>query len=441
MAMVRFLLFAFAFAVPFAHHVGAAPPNILVIVADNQGWKDIGYNGSEIKTPTLDKLATEGVRLDHFYVYSMCSPTRAAFVSGRAPSRYNINGAIGNRSRQSLPVDTVTIADTLKAVGYDTAIAGKWHLGLRPDVGPLQYGFDSSYGFLHGQIDKRTHRYKNGDPSWHRNDQFSDEEGHSLDLITNEAIRVVQEQRDAPFFLYVPFGAPHPPLQEDSTWTAMYEGKIASESRRLYAAATTHMDDAVGRIVDAVEESGQRDNTLIVFFSDNGAIENWPEQTKNYDGRFGPYPVLGDNGYLRGWIGDLYDGCLRTPAFLNWPAKLKPRVLDNVTSVLDLYPTLTAVAGGTVATDLKLEGRNIWPLISNGVEPPEIVLYWKNYNGKKLALRRGRWKLHTGADGSIELFDMVADPGERSNLAAENPDVVAELRKSVEAEAALDQNE
>lgn len=319
-------------------------PNILVIVADNLGWKDIGYNKSKIRTPHLDQLARSGVQLDRFYVYSMCSPTRAAFISGRAPSRYNILGAIGQRSRQALPTSTVTIADTLKAAGYETHISGKWHLGLRPEVGPLQYGFDASYGFLHGQIDKLTHRYKNGDRSWHRDDKFIDEEGHSLDLITDEAIRIITKKRDQLFFLYVPYGAPHPPLQEDPKWIKPYDGVFESDSRRQYAAATTHMDSVIGRMISALDKTNQRKNTLVVFFSDNGAIKNWPVQPKNYEGRFGPYPELGDNGHLRGWISDLYDGCLRTPALFNWPDVLKPRLVSETTSALDLYPTLAALA-------------------------------------------------------------------------------------------------
>ena len=269
------------------------PPNVLLIVSDNQGWKDIGYNGSEIRTPVLDRLAENGVRLDQFYVYPMCSPTRAALMSGRAPSRYGILGAIGQRSRQALPTETVTLADSLKACGYRTAITGKWHVGLRPETGPLQYGFDQSYGFFHGQIDKLTHRYKNGDRSWHRNDRFVDEAGHSLNLITDEAVRFLEADHDEPFFLYVPYGAPHPPLQESEEWVRPYETTIDSPSRRLYAAAVTHMDTAIGRLIETLERTGRRDDTLVVFFSDNGAIQNWPEQPQNYEGTLRSLPCPG----------------------------------------------------------------------------------------------------------------------------------------------------
>jgi len=414
-------------------------PNILMIVSDNQGWKDIGYNGSEIRTPHLDKLAATGVRLDHFYVYTMCSPTRAALISGRAPSRYGILGAIGYRSRQALPPETVTIADTMSACGYETAISGKWHVGLRPEVGPLQYGFDSSYGFFHGQIDKLTHRYKNGDRTWHRDDEYVDEEGHSLDLITAEAIGFLERERERPFFLYVAYGAPHPPLQESAEWVEPYASEIAIPSRRLYAAAVTHMDAAIGKLIATLDATGQRENTIVIFFSDNGAIQRWPEQPKNYEGRFGPYPVLGDNGPLRGWIGELYDGCVRTPALVNWPRVLKPSVVDSVTSVLDWYPTMTALGEGVVDDAWRLEGRDIWPLLSGAADVAETVLYWKSYNGRRAAIRSGDWKLVVDRRNKTnELFDMNNDPCEKQNFAAEHPDRVRELTDLLEQQAKLD---
>ena len=154
-------------------------PNIIIVIADDVGWNDVGYHNPKINTPVLDKLAKENVELDRFYVYPVCSPTRASLLGGRPPSRWGILSPIGGRSTQALPHESPTIAQLLKSAGYKTAIAGKWHLGLRPEVGPKQYGFDSTYGYLHGQIDPYTHDYKNGDRSWHRNDEFITEEGHS----------------------------------------------------------------------------------------------------------------------------------------------------------------------------------------------------------------------------------------------------------------------
>ena len=416
-----------------------AQPNILVIVSDNQGWQDIGYNNSKITTPTLDHLMKTGVRLNHFYVYSMCSPTRVGFISGRAPSRYGIHGAIGQRSRQALPPETVTIADNLKSQGYETAIRGKWHLGLRPEVGPLQYGFDSSYGYLHGQIDKLTHLYKNGDRSWHRNDKFIEEEGHSLDLITADAVKFIKTKREKPFFLYVPYGAPHPPLQDAAKWVKPYEKVFASRSRQLYAASVSHMDHGISQLIRALEETDQRKNTLVVFFSDNGAVDEIKRQEKNYQGRFGPYPELGNNGPLRGWIGDVYDGCLRTPALVNWPGVLKPQVVDQVTSVLDWHPTLTTLAQGHIDPTLKLEGRNIWSAIAQGQQVKPTTLYWRNSNGKRQAVRQDDWKLvFDSRTKMIELFDMKKDPQEENNLAAKHPQRVKELQTTLAQQMALD---
>lgn len=422
--------------------VEAAPPgdrpNILLIVSDNQGWHDIGYHGSDIRTPHLDRLAARGVRLEQYYVYPLCSPTRAALMSGRAPSRFGILGAIGRRSRQALPPGTRTVADVLRAQGYVTALTGKWHLGLRPEVGPRQYGFDFSYGFLHGQIDKYTHRYKNGDRTWHRNDRFIDEDGHATDLIAAEAERQIRAARDRPFLLYVAFAAPHTPLQEDDRWVEPYRGTDQHPSRRLYAASITHMDAAVGRLIAALEDTGQRDNTLVLFFSDNGAVQRL-DRSSDYEGRFGPYPVLGDNGPLRGWIGQLYDGSVRTPAFVHWPGVLSPAVLHEVTSVLDWYPTLARLAGAPDSIVSACEGRDIWPLLTGQglVEPP--VLYWKSFNGRRMAVRRGRWKLILDVPHqTMELYRTDRDPGEERNLADELPEQAAELLDLLNAQAALD---
>ncbi len=177
-----------------------SPPNFLFVIADDLGYGDVGYHDSDIKTPYLDKLAQAGVRLERHYVYPTCSPTRAGLLTGRNPSRFGVHGPIADRSEQTLPKDTVTLARALKSRGYVTALFGKWHLGLKPEVGPRQYGFDQTYGYLHGQIDQYTHRYKNGDRSWHRNDAFVDEKGHATDLIADETVKFLNTERKAPFF-------------------------------------------------------------------------------------------------------------------------------------------------------------------------------------------------------------------------------------------------
>jgi len=416
-------------------------PNILIMVSDDTGWRDVGYHGSEIKTPNIDRLAHEDIELDQFYVSPVCSPTRAGLLTGRPPSRYNILGAIGGRSKQALPKSTITLAELLRMNGYTTCITGKWHLGLRPEVGPRQYGFDHTYGYLHGQLDQFTHIYKNGDRTWHRNDEFIDEEGHATDLIANEAIRFVKEMRDKtkPFFLYVPFSVPHYPLQEEDKWTDLYRDLIENKSRRLFAASMTHMDDAIGRILSAIDEEQLRKDTIVIFMSDNGGQQRWTP-TSEYDGRHGPYDRLGDNLPLRGWKGQLYEGGIRVPAVLSWRGRLKSRKVTEVMSVCDIFPTAAYLAGATISDDMKIEGTNVWPALTGDSISGERVLYWRT--GRQLALRKGDWKLvHNGKsldEGSDELFNLSEDPYETNDMANENRAKLSELRKELAVQVSMD---
>jgi len=437
--MLRSILIAMAAAIVLAvprRTEAAERPNIVVIVADDLGWRDVGYHGSEIATPNFDRLAAEGVRLEAHYVFPVCSPTRAGLLSGRNPSRYGILGPIGGRSELALPTETHTLADLLKSRGYETAISGKWHLGLRPEVGPRQYGFDSTYGYLHGQLDQYSHRYKNGDRTWHRQDVFIDEVGHATDLIAAEAVRFVEARHEGPFFLYVAFSVPHTPLQEDDTWTAPYREAEIAASRKVFAASVTHMDAGVGRIAEALERTGKRSDTLVIFTSDNGGQQNYRSDT-DYGGIFGPYDVLGDNRPLRGWKGSMYEGGVRVPAFALWPGRLEPRMVDAVVSVLDWYPTLAALTGEPADESLRLEGQNIWPQLE-GVAGGPRRLYWKT--GSAYALRDGPWKLMTSRRGepSPQLFRLDQDPNEEDDLAAAHPERVARLFELLDEQKRLD---
>ncbi len=344
-----------------AAEAGGRLPDIIVLIADDLGWSDVGYHGSEIRTPNLDRLATQGARLERHYVYPTCSPTRAGLLTGCNPARFAIGAPIADRSEDALPRDTVTLARVLKSRGYHTALTGKWHLGLRPQVGPRQYGFDQTYGYLHGQIDQYSHRYKNGDRTWHRNDSFIDEKGHATDLIAAEAVRTIKSSGEQPLFLWTGFSVPHHPVQEDARWLDPYRETIRDPSRRLYAASVTHMDAAIGEIVKALEESGRLDNTLIFFTSDNGGQQDYASSTE-YEGKYGPYPTLGDNRPLRGWKGDLYDGGVRVPACVYWRGTLRPARITEPVSLLDWFPTFASLAGAEVAGAWRIEGRNVWPL-------------------------------------------------------------------------------
>jgi arylsulfatase A-like enzyme len=409
--------------------LSAAPPNVLILIADDLGWRDVGYHGSDVRTPNLDRLAREGVRLERHYVCPTCSPTRAGLLTSRNPSRFGILGPIDMRSEVRLPPDVPNLARLLKSRGYATAIAGKWHLGLRPETGPRRYGFDRSYGYFHGQLDQYTHRYKNGDRTWHRDDEFVDEEGHATDLIADEAVRFLGADRREPFFLYVAFSVPHHPVQEEAKWVEPYKDAIADPSRRLFAASVTHMDAAVGRVVEALRKSGRFNDTLILFTSDNGGQRDYRSATE-YGGKHGPYPRLGDNRPLRGWKGELYEGGVRVPAFVVWRDRLRPAVVDRTTSYLDVFPTLAGLAGADVPPSWALEGRDIRPLLTGeGPAPPSPALYWNT--GNLEGVLQGDWKLIVPRRGAVELYNLADDPAEAKNLAGEKPELVKAMQQSL----------
>jgi len=416
------------------------PPNILIMVADDAGWRDVGYHGSEIRTPNIDKLAKIGVELDQFYVYPTCSPTRASLLTGRYASRFGISGPIAMRSKQILPTNIITLPQLLKQNGYLTAITGKWHLGLQPENGPRQYGFEYTYGYLHGQIDQYTHKYKNGDQSWHRNDKFIDEEGHATDLITNEAMKYIKDLRDKskPFFLYVPFSVPHYPLQEEKKWINQFEF-IENESRKAFAASVAHMDSSVGKIIKTLENESLRENTLVIFLSDNGAQENWIP-TFEYEKKHGPYDRLGDNGNLRDWKVSLYEGGIRVPAVVNWPSKLDARKEIQLLHINDIFPTIASLVGAKITTDMKLDGDNVWQTLVSGELISERSLYLRTAD--QMILRKGNWKLvHTGdslENGSDELFNIADDPYEKNSLLNDYPLVVEDLRKEIKRQVEID---
>jgi arylsulfatase A-like enzyme len=377
------------------------------------------------------------VRLERHYVYPVCSPTRAGLLTGRNPSRFGIHDAIDPRSTESLPPDTLTLARLLKRRGYVTALCGKWHLTLQPEVGPRRFGFDHTYGYLHGQIDPYTHRYKTGDRTWHRNDVFVDEKGHATDLIAGEAVRFLAEKRKDPFFLYVAFSVPHHPLAEEEQWLAPYQDAIKDPSRRLFAASITHLDAAVGRIVAALEKNGQIRDTVILFTSDNGGQRDFHSRTQ-YSGKY-DHPVLGNNRPWRGWKAELYEGGIRVPAFVHWRGRLKPAEVGQTVSYLDWFPTFARLAGVRLEADWKLEGRDVWPLLANeGEKPAGPTLYWNS--GNAAAVLDGDWKLIVPKRraSAVELYNLADDPEEKKNLAGMNAGKVEELRRILDRQKSRD---
>jgi len=413
-------------------------PNILFVIVDDLGWADTGFHGSEIETPNLDRLARGGVEFTQHYAMPTCSPTRTAIMSGRFPSRYGVTAPTNERV---FDPGTRTLPVALREAGYDTCISGKWHLGSRLEWGPQHYGFKRSYGCLAGGINQYLHSYKHGPftETWHRDGKFIQEEGHSTDLIAREAVRYIEMKRNSPFFIYTAFTAPHIPLQEPEQWLARYEGRIADRSRRQYAAAVTHMDDAVGRLIAALERTGQRDRTLVVFTSDNGAQENW-RNTAEYPGDgLMPNATLGSNRPWRGWKGEVYEGGIRVPAFVNWPTMMQPGKYGGALHVVDWMPALCHVAGCTTAKQTDWDGRDFWPPRAGAAPVSDRVLYWRT--PKQRAVRQGAWKLIATRGKKAETFELYnidKDPYETKDLSATEPAVMTRLRDSMNAQSRLD---
>ena len=435
---VGFLMLSVSLVAAVGLATESSRPNVVVFLADDLGSADVPWRGSKYVMPALDALAKESVILDVCYTHPMCSPTRAAFLSGRAASRFGCTGA---QNERVFPFGTVTMASALQSVGYDTALIGKWHLGSRPDWGPNHFGFQHSYGSLAGGVGPWDHHYKSGPytKTWHRNEELLQEEGHVTDLIATEAIRWL-EGRDGkrPFFLYVPFTAVHIPIDEPQKYHDL-NPHFSEPSARLRAACATHMDEAIGSILNALDRGGQHDNTLVLFFSDNGAHSLTRNDGQQYPGTYPATQVAGDNAPLRGFKSSLYEGGIRTAALVRYPGKLRGGT--RVTAPIHTYdwlPTLCRLAGYPSNVDLKWDGRDVWPILSGqqpSLEPRS--LYWLGVNRRERAIRRGDWKLLIAAD-RVELYDLKNDPSEAKNLAELEPERVAEWRKFMEQAAAND---
>ncbi len=424
-------------------------PNIVFIIADDLGWADVGFHGGNVPTPNLRRLASEGIELRQHYVAPVCSPTRAGFLTGRYWSRFGITTPTNTLG---LPFDTVTVARALGEAGYKTCITGKWHLGSKAEWGPNHFGFDHSYGSLAGGVTPWSHFYKKGPYSttWHRNEELIVEEGHVTDLIANEAVEWIEKQSgDEPFFLYVPFTAVHLPIREPQTFLDRVPKAITGDVPRHYAASILHLDDALGRIVAAIEKAGKTNNTLIVFTSDNGGSTAENNDTKypniNDDCPDGALP--GNNLPLRGKKGDLYEGGTRVPTIAVWPGKIAAGTSSETpVHIVDWMPTFCALAGYNAdSAKLKWDGTNIWPVLSGEGPLPERSLYSAGIHFRSQALRDGDWKLilfktEDGDETRVELYNITQDPNEEQNLTESQPDKLAELRKKLEIAAANDRD-
>src|SRR5262245_51449513 len=326
-------------------------PNILIFVADDLGWADVPWHGSPYNMPNLLRLAENSLKLECHYVHPMCSPTRSALMTGRYASRFGVTGA---QNPRCLPWNTVTLATALRSGGYETAITGKWHLGSKPDEGPQKFGFDHGYGSLAGGCGPLDHRYKEGEftRTWHRNGKLIDEEGHITALIAREAVQWLEGPGEQPFFLYVPFTAIHVPMLESEKWRQV-NAHLTDPAQRLRAACALHMDDAIGQVLAVLERKKLRENTLVLFFGDNGAHPPDDNQGGAYPGEYEHLMVGNDNKPLRGHKSGIYEGGIRTPGLASWRGKLTPGETQSPMHAVDWMPTLCALAGAKPDGDVK----------------------------------------------------------------------------------------
>jgi arylsulfatase A-like enzyme len=403
----------------------APRPNVIVILADDLGYADLGYTGCrDFETPHIDRLAASGVRFVNGYVtHPYCSPSRAGLLTGRYQQRF------GHESNPSFmpdddtvgtPTDERFLSAALKGAGYRTAAIGKWHLGDAPRFLPEQRGFDEFYGFsgggfnYYGTPNPREPRHRvvrNGQPV------PLDKISYLTDDFSDEAVSFIGRNEKNPFFLYLAYNAVHAPNQAPQKYLDRTQ-HIEYGARSVYAAQTIAMDGGIGRILKTLEDKRLRENTLVFFLSDNGGRAD-----------------LADNRPLRGHKGILYEGGVRVPFLLSWPGRLKGGSdYRQAVCALDIFPTAVAAAGGSLAGGKPLDGVDLTPFLTGAQkQAPHETLYWREIGGQGYALRQGRHKLvKRAAADRIELFDLETDPNERRDLAAQKPDVVAELKRLYE---------
>ncbi|WP_153555389.1 sulfatase-like hydrolase/transferase [Roseimaritima sediminicola] len=439
----------------------AERPNILLIVSDDQGYNDLGLLGNGIITPALDRLANEGTRLTEFYVaWPACTPSRASLLTGRYPQRNGIYDMIRNEAPDyghryspaeydvsfervgGMDLREVLLPEVLASAGYVSGIYGKWDLGTLKRFLPTSRGFDDFYGFVNTGIDYYTHeRY--GVPSMYRNLQPTTEDRgtYCTMLFEREALRFIdQHAGEQPFLLYVPFNAPHnsssldpsirstvqappefkdryPAVAKETTTTTRYRygtpaTVVTKEARqRDYRAAVTCMDESIGKLLDRLQQKGILDNTIVIFFSDNGGSGG------------------ADNSPLRGRKAQTWEGGIRVPCLVRWPAGGIPagRVCDEFLSSLELLPSLAAVSGASVPDDLVLDGYDWWSTLRGETASPRTEMFWKRRDLK--AARVGDWKWVDMGEGRGGLFNLATDPGERENLSDEHPQRLRDLQQ------------
>lgn len=434
---------------------GPKHPNVLIFVADDLGWADVGFHGGPIDTPSLDRLAAEGMQLDRFYTTPICSPTRAALMTGRDPMRLGVAySTILSWDNAGVHPEEHFMPESFLDAGYQTAMVGKWHLGhAQQTYHPNERGFEHFYGHLHTEVGYFPPFSVQGGKDFQRNGESIDDQGYETFLLADEASRWIRE-RDAekPFFLYVPFIAPHTPFDAPDDLKQKYadmdtdllparsahtdqtrqiaKWTMQPSARPLYAAVVDGMDQAIGRVLDTLDEQGIAEDTIVLFFSDNGGAA---------------YSVGGaDNVPLRGGKGETFEGGIRVVSLLRWPERIPAgSEFDSIMTVMDVFPTLADAAGVPTGNEKKLDGRDLWPAIEAGAEVArDDWIFFASETPIRgqfnLTTFNDEWKLvqeiHQGllsATVTNYLFRIDEDPNEENNLAAAHPDQVEEMSQAI----------
>lgn len=419
-------------------------PNVIVFLTDDQGYGDLSCMGAtDFRTPNLDQMAEDGVRFTNWYSNSpVCSPSRAALLTGRYPGNAGVRSILrGHRTANGLPQSTPTLSTMLKESGYQTALTGKWHLGLAEGSRPNKHGFDRTFGFYAGCIDFYSHIFYWGantpGPSlnpthdlWENDEEIWMNGQYFTEMIADKAVEYLREmcKSDKPFFLYVPFNAPHYPMHAPQEYMDRFP-KLPWD-RQVMAAMISAVDDAIGKIMNELERLGVADNTLSVFTSDNGPSR----ESRNWlDGRQDPY-YGGTSGQLKGHKFSLFEGGIRVPAILHWPAHINQAIVNNLPfASMDVVPTILEAAG-IESNKYELDGNSLLPNL-DGVEMTDNrPIFWE-MDGQT-AVRRGRWKLvlngqlveHEEPVADVHLSNLDVDSGELHNLADVEPEITRELK-------------
>lgn len=429
------LLFA-ALGILMPSTVSADQPNVVVILADDLGYGDLGCYGGKIPTPHLDRMAKEGLRLTDFHSNgTVCSPSRAALMSGRYQQRVGVDGVVtadpANAAYQFGidPEKKDTLPAVMSSAGYKTALFGKWHIGYLEKFNPMNYGFDRFVGFVSGNIDYHSHYDRMGTFDWWHGRKLTKEKGYSTHLITRHAVDFIKQHKDEPFFIHVAHEAVHSPIQGPTDAIQRGPDKVKGErrpSKEVYRDMLTELDKGVGEVLETLQELGLSEKTLVIFSSDNGPMQ------------------LASPGPLRGRKGSIYEGGHRVPGVFWWPGTIKPGTENTQTAAqFDLFPTFVELAD--IEGEFDFDGISIQSLWKDE-ELPERQLFWRPgglspyepslENGKDVAkaIRDGKWKLvaQPGYE-KLELFDLESDIAEKNNLVSEQPERAEKMKRQLQA--------